>query len=89
MKSDWHPVLKTANDVLSSKSQDYGSVDHSRANYFPYGDASYLTMLHIKLERLKSLAESKIPNHESQLDSVIDLINYAAFYGAYLEHQDD
>jgi len=26
------------------------------------------------------------PNHESLRDSVIDLINYATFYGAYLEY---
>ena len=86
-KSKLHPILKEANDTLHSKSQDYGELDFSRENYFPYKDLSYITMLHIKLERLKNLVENQDPNFESQIDSVLDLINYAAFYGSYLKNK--
>ena len=45
-------------------------------------------MLHTKIKRLESLAfENDKPNFESSYDSVLDLINYASFYGAYLKNK--
>ena len=45
-------------------------------------------MLTIKIERLKELkgGEAKF---ESAMDSVVDLINYASFYGDYLKREVD
>jgi hypothetical protein len=45
-------------------------------------------MIHTKVKRLESLAfESKTANFESAYDSVLDLINYASFYGAFLKEK--
>ena len=85
--TNYHPVLLEAAEIQAAKSNDYGDVDYSRSVYFPFGHESYLTMLHIKIERLKSLKDAKSINFEGQYDSVLDLINYASFYGAYLKEK--
>ena len=78
-------ILKDAIAVQEAKAKDYGT---DRDKYFPYGHESYLTMLTIKIERLKELkgGEAKF---ESAMDSVVDLINYASFYGDYLRREAD
>lgn len=84
-----HPVLEEAIKIQNKKSKDYGAVDYAKSDYFPFDDKSYLTMLHIKMQRLMNLVDSNKTNFESKYDSVIDLINYASFYGAYLLKQKD
>jgi hypothetical protein len=45
-------------------------------------------MIQTKVRRLESIAfDDKQPNFESAYDSVLDLINYASFYGAYLKER--
>tara|TARA_B110000858_G_C17742653_1_gene445727 strand:+ start:325 stop:612 length:288 start_codon:yes stop_codon:yes gene_type:complete len=83
--TNYHPVLIEAAEIQAAKSNDYGNVDYSRSVYFPFGHESYLTMLHIKIERLKALKDAETVNFEGAYDSVLDLINYASFYGAYLK----
>ena len=83
----FHPVLFEAAEIQIAKSEDYGDIDYSRSVYFPFGHESYLTMLHIKMERLKSIKGSDDINFEGAYDSVLDLINYASFYGAYIKQQ--
>ena len=78
-------ILKQAIEVQEAKAKDYGT---DRARYFPLKDESYLTMLVIKIERLKEL-RGKTAVHESAMDSVIDLINYASFYAEYLSEKND
>jgi predicted HAD superfamily Cof-like phosphohydrolase len=84
-----HPVLIEAAQLLAQKSRDYGDPDHSKSTYHPFGDVSYVQMLHTKLERIKHLAlfSDEPPIFESHRDSVIDLINYAAFYVAWMDDQ--
>ena len=77
-------ILQQAIDVQQAKAKDYGT---DRERYFPYGHVSYLTMLIIKVERLKELMGRQAV-HESAMDSVVDLINYASFYGDYLQRME-
>lgn len=93
---DAHPALKHCQELMDKKAQDYSGgqgQDHARRDYHPYGDISYLQMLHTKFRRIEATARLKFdgekPNFESLQDSVADLINYAAFYWSYLEQQKD
>ena len=83
-----HSVIKEALALQNKKAGDYGDYDVAQSEYFPYGDESYLTMLHIKLKRLDNL-KNKDAKFESAYDSVLDVINYAAMYGAYLKNKHD
>jgi hypothetical protein len=70
-----------------AKSRDYGDSDPTKKSYMPFGDASYMTMLHTKTQRLVSLIQNAQrgdkPNFEGIDDSLKDLINYAFFYAVY------
>ena len=74
-----------ASKLRNSKSGDYGSIK----DYFPYGDASYVQMIHVKTKRLVHLADQARmgvePTHESIKDNLLDLINYASYYYEWLE----
>lgn len=75
--------FKEATAIMLKKSEDYNNGDkypNSRNGYFPFGLISYAQMLHIKTQRMNSLAlQNKIPNNESIRDTLLDLINYACF----------
>ena len=77
------PVFKEVTEIAIKKSQDYNNGNGqptSRAAYFPFGLLSYAQMLHTKSQRLNSLAQQdKAPNNESVRDTLLDMINYAAF----------
>jgi len=78
-------AIKPAMDVVVKKGEDYNN-KASIHDYFPLGDASYFQMMFIKVLRLKSLiSKNGVPNFDSKLDTVIDLINYAVFYAEYLQ----
>lgn len=84
-------LIDEAMNLVTAKQQDYQSAASTitLADYFPFGHKSYIQMLHTKVTRLRSLAESvdagETPNFESIKDSVLDLINYAVFYLKYLQ----
>ena len=88
-----HPALERAAQILVGKTLDYdgvGEVDPARAEYFPFGDRSYITMLHTKMLRIRYLrvgvgSETRAANNESASDSLLDTINYAAFYWSWLQ----
>ncbi len=86
-----HSVLKEAADLQKLKAQDYNSKNsEAKEEYFPYGDLSYLQMIQTKVKRIEAVVTSKENiNFESAYDSVLDLINYASFYGAYLKNKND
>lgn len=72
--------------LVLKKHQDY-SKGLELEQYFPFGDASYVQMLHVKQCRLLSLVSTNTTeNFESKKDTVLDLINYAVFYLAYLDN---
>ena len=82
-------LLQENINLMEKKHEDYGSNkegDTPLEDYFPFGDKSYVQMLHMKVLRLKSLIEgSREPNHEKVIDTVRDLINYAVFYLDFLD----
>jgi len=82
------PVLKRVAALRAKKGNDYNTGIQLN-DYFPFGHKSYLQMLHVKQLRLVSLdvlrEAGKSANFESTIDSVDDLINYASFYGEWLE----
>lgn len=83
-------ILHDAADLMERKSKDYQGSTYTLTDYFPYGHTSYLQMLHTKMTRIKSVAEredSNAVNFESLEDSLIDLINYSAFYIEFLRNQ--
>ncbi len=86
-----HPALIEAAKLQKRKGEDYGTTDLARSAYMPYGHQSYLHMLHTKLKRVEAvvLAEKGTPvNFESAHDSLLDLINYASFYVAFLKQEE-
>ena len=73
--------------MRAHKKKDYGGLE----DYFPFGPKSYCHELHKKTKRLVTLAkEGSTPMHESVLDNLLDLINYASYYYEFLmEEQND
>ena len=79
-------LIEPALKLVVSKGQDYNANAIQLAEYFPFKDKSYQQMLHMKVLRMRSLLDKgSAPNHDSLLDSVYDLVNYAVFYLDYLE----
>lgn len=89
-KSTYDGLVAQASAIMFRKAQDYNNPKAVQLHdYFPFKDKSYVQMLHVKTQRLISLAESdSAPNFESTKDSVLDLINYAVIYLDYLENGD-
>ena len=81
-------LIQPAMETVVKKHQDYNSAV-TLEQYFPFGDKSYVQMLHVKTLRLVSLADNPKPNFESAKDSVLDLINYAVFYLDHLQRKED
>ena len=82
-------LIEPAMLLATRKSEDYQSAIVKLKDYFPFGDKSYVQMLHLKTLRLVSLAENPTPNFEAAQDSVLDLINYAVFYLEYFQGGQD
>lgn len=76
-------MLGKAGQIFLKKSADYNGQGESLESYFPFGLLSHAQMIHIKSQRISSLAKLSMvgnaPNHESVEDSALDLINYAMF----------
>ena len=99
MTKYFHPSLVVAQELLDRKAKDYEGTrdedaDPARSSYFPYGNISYLHMVHLKLKRIETLVLKKHNNpdqpinFESLEDSLIDLINYCAFFHSHLTKED-
>jgi hypothetical protein len=88
-----HPILLECAQLLNRKGQDYGNQDHTKERYHPLGHHSYIQMMHNKMTRIRHTALELKPgqtlNFDSVKDSVLDLINYSAFYGAWLEELEE
>ena len=80
-------LIEPAIALVARKSEDYQSAAVALEDYFPFGDKSYVQMLHVKTMRLVSLANNSNPNFEAAQDSVLDLINYAVFYLEYFQRR--
>ena len=82
-------LINPAIVLVLKKHEDYNK-GMKLEDYFPFGDASYVQMLHVKQCRLLSLVSTDTAeNFESRKDTVLDLINYAVFYLDYLEKSNE
>ena len=83
-RAQYLALLEPAIALVEKKDQDYNSIV-KREDYFPFGDLSYVQMIHVKSTRLRGLTGSRTqqPNFESVEDTLYDLINYSVFH---LEH---
>ena len=72
-------LIEPAISIAEKKGEDYNG-GASVHDYFPFGDKSYVQMLHVKSQRLVQLTSddrlNNKPNFESKRDTVLDLINY-------------
>ena len=72
--------LDEAWKIRLSKEADYQRSGVTRADYFPFGMTSYVQMIWLKCQRLRSLHDTPgDPENESIRDTLLDLINYASF----------
>lgn len=91
MKS--YEVLEECVKIQKKKAEDYQNPSSSvkQADYYINGVSTIYDIMHGKMLRIKSIQETVqndpnfVPNHEALKDSVIDLINYASFYAAWLD----
>ena len=82
-------ILKDAAALKELKSKDYQGGKWTEEDYFPFGDQSYMHMIHTKYLRMRNIMEAEETNFESLEDTLIDMINYCAMYAAWLENQKD
>ena len=82
-------ILQDAANLKKQKSEDYQGGKWEEEDYFPFGDISYMHMIHTKYLRMRSIMENDSPNFESLEDTLIDMINYCAMYCAYLENKQE
>jgi len=75
------PAFIKAAEIRLAK-RDYGGI----IDYFPFGDKSFIQMIHVKTKRLINLESTGgKPINESRLDNLLDLINYASYYYEWLK----
>ena len=80
-------ILHEAARLKEKKSADYQGSKWTEEDYFPFKDQSYAHMIHTKYLRMMNLIDKDDVNFESLEDTLIDMINYAAMYAAYLRKQ--
>lgn len=82
----FNELLEPLGELIEKKHGDYNVGRVQLEDYFPFGDKSYVQMLHVKTLRLVSLVNGQVkPSYESIEDTVRDLVNYGVFYLDYLE----
>ena len=86
-RQDYLNLIMPAMELVVKKHEDYNTGVQLK-DYFPFGDKSYIQMLHLKVLRLRSL-EGRQANFEGLKDTLNDLINYSVFYLQYLEDKQD
>ena len=80
-------IMEEAIELKKRKSKDYQGSQFTEEDYFPFGHHSYIHMLHTKMLRIRSVAEQDgSQNFESLTDSLIDMINYAGMYAAWVDN---
>ena len=90
-------ILKNAADLIVKKGNDYQNPKSmiKQADYYPNGAQTILDIMTGKVNRMHSVLDAMkdddnyVENFESLHDSAIDLINYAAFFSAYLDYDID
>ena len=85
--TEFDKVVAPIRELIAKKGEDYNT-KVKLGDYFPFGDVSYVQMIHLKATRLRSLLEKEgPPNFDSIKDTLQDLIAYTTFYLHWLELQ--
>ena len=92
-----HPVFAVFDRMratVESKANDYADDGNVYSNFEGAAhlagttvDEVFMTLIGVKVERLRQLMSGKEPNHEAIDDTRIDLANYAALWQGYAEEQ--
>jgi len=81
-------ILKEAAELKERKSKDYQGGMWSEEDYFPFGEQSYIHMIHTKYLRMRNIVEgSQETNFEALEDTLVDMAVYCAMFAAYLENK--
>ena len=88
-------ILKRAAELQTKKGNDYQNPVSrvKQADYYPHGVNTIMDQMLGKILRMRSILDAMEHDHdhsysenfESLEDSTVDLINYASFFGAYLD----
>lgn len=82
---EFDKIVAPIRELIAKKGEDYNT-KVKLGDYFPFGDVSYVQMIHLKATRLRSLIEKEgKPNFDSVKDTLQDLIAYTTFYLHWLE----
>ena len=94
---DNHPVFAVFDRMratVQSKAGDYADDGNVYSNFEGAAhlagttvDEVFMTLIGVKVERLRQLMAGKVPNHEAIDDTRIDLANYAALWQGYAEQE--
>ena len=86
------PAFREISALRIAKGSDYNNVPGGRDSYFPFGHSSYAHIIYTKALRMLSLVRAfdvnqaaPKPNFESLRDTMLDMINYAAFYIEWMD----
>ena len=81
-------ILNEAAELKERKSKDYQGGLWSEEDYFPFGDVSYIHMIHTKYLRMRNIVEGQQEtNFEALEDTLVDMAVYCAMFAAYLENK--
>jgi len=82
IKEAYVESLEEAKKIVLNRGEDYGGFTIN--DYMPHGHASYHQMCFLKVQR--ALSETR--NDRDPSDSLLDLINYAAFWLGYCREEE-
>ncbi len=81
-------ILHEAAELKERKSKDYQGGTWTEEDYFPFGDTSYIHMIHTKYLRMRNICEGdQDTNFEALEDTLVDMAVYCAMFAAYLENK--
>ena len=81
-------ILHEAAELKERKSKDYQGGTWSEEDYFPFGETSYVHMIHTKYLRMRNIVEGEQDtNFEALEDTLVDMAVYCAMFAAYLENK--
>lgn len=81
-------ILHEAAELKEQKSKDYQGGTWTEEDYFPFGETSYVHMIHTKYLRMRNIVEGEqVTNFEALEDTLVDMAVYCAMFAAYLENK--
>jgi len=82
------PIFSYLTQLRINKGEDYNASDIEIDDYMPFGEESYVQMVYLKALRMVALCKKAqnggAPNYEGLPGSLVDLLNYASFFGEWM-----